>query len=151
MQRRGRLLGLAAAACALAVAGCSSHENEGRTPQANPAGLTGQQIALAEHIARTEIARQGSRIRLAVPQLHPGSVRQSNTGHTCKTGTLLRVTLIGSFPHTTVAPLPGRSATVHAEVVEANPVTGQECLIGVKTGRIQPPKNATPLESVAHS
>lgn len=150
-RRSSRLVGLAAAACALAVSGCSFHENGGRTPRANPAGLTARQIAFAEHIARAEIAKQRSHVRLAVAQLHPGSVRWSNTGHACTTGTLLRVTLIGSFPHTLVAPVPGGSGTVRAEVIEANPVTGQECSIGVTTDRIQPPKDATPLESVVHS
>jgi hypothetical protein len=37
---------------------------------------------------------------------------------------------------------------VHAEVVEANPSTGQECLIGVQTGQVQPPNGATRLVSV---
>lgn len=75
-------------------------------------------------------------------------MHQSNTGHTCDTGTLLRVTMIGSFPHTTVAPMPGGKAIVHAEIVEANPSTGQEGLIGVKTGEVRPPDGATRLVSV---
>jgi hypothetical protein len=142
----GRLCALAACLAALTVAGCSSTSAAGNgTRQPNPAGLTRQQIALATHIARHEIAKQGSHIRIAVAQLHPGAVHQSNTGHTCHSGTLLRVTMIGSFPHTTVAGTPGGDAAVHAEVVEANPSTGQECLIGVKTGQVQPPSGATRL------
>jgi len=118
------------------------------TRQPKPAGLTRHQIALATRIVRNEIAKQGSHIRIAVAQLHPGVVHQSNTGHTCNSGTLLRVTMIGSFPHGKVAPTPGGDGTVRAEVVEANPSTGQECLIGVKTGRVQPPKGATRLVSM---
>jgi len=115
------------------------------TRQPKPAGLSRQQIALATRIARHEIARQGSHIRVAVAQLHPGVVHQSNTGHTCTSGTLLRVTLIGSFPHGKVSPTPGGDGTVRAEVVEANPSTGQECLIGAQTGQVQPPQGATRL------
>jgi hypothetical protein len=118
----------------------------GLTRQPKPAGLTRHQVALATRIARHEIARQGSHIRIAVAQVHPGVVlSQSNTGHTCNSGTLLRVTMIGSFPHAKVAPTPGGDATVHAEVVVADPSTGQECLIGVQTGRVQPPDGATRL------
>src|SRR5215472_15755716 len=125
--RCGGCLGAVVACLAgLAVAGCYlvSAVNSARQPKA--AGLTRQQIALATHIARHEIAKQGSHIRIAVAQLHPGIVRWSNTGHTCNSGTLLRVTMIGSFPHTMVTPTPGGDSTVHAEVVEANPRTGQE-------------------------
>jgi len=140
---------MAACLIALALAGCSSTGSAvSDARQSNPAGLTRQQITFATHIARREIAKQGSHIRIAVAQLHPGTVHQSNTGHTCETGTLLRVTMIGSFPHTTVAPMPGGNATVHAEIVEANPTTGQECLIGVKTGQVQPPDGATRLVPV---
>jgi hypothetical protein len=137
---------VAACLAALAVAGCypvSAAVNGPRPPKA--AGLTRQQIALATRIARHEIAKQGSHIRIAVAQLHPGAVSHSNTGHACTSGTLLRVTLIGSFPHTTVTPTPGGDATVHAEIIEADPSTGQECRIGVQTGRVKPPTGATRL------
>lgn len=143
-----RLDALAACIAALAVAGCSLMSAVvNSASQPNPAGLTRHQIALATHIARDEIAKQGSHIRIAVAQLHPGNVTvyQSNTGHTCDSGTLLRVTMIGSFPHTRVAGTPGGDGTVHAEIVEANPSTGQECLIGVQTGKVQPPTGATRL------
>jgi hypothetical protein len=156
----GRLGALAACLAALTVAGCSSmsaavHSTRhsrpaGLTRQPNPAGLTRHQIALATHIARHEIARLEAHIRIAVAQLHPGVVlSQSNTGHTCNSGTLLRVTLIGSFPNTKVSPNPGGDATVHAELVVADPSTGEECLIGVQTGQVQRPDGATGLVVVA--
>jgi hypothetical protein len=120
------------------------------TPTRTRSRMTAQQVAFAERIARSEIAKQHSHVRIAVAQLHPGSVRQSNTGHTCDSGTLLRVTLIGAFPHTVVSPVPGGNATVHVEVIEANPDSGQECLISVQTGRVEIPKGATTLPSIGH-
>jgi hypothetical protein len=137
---------LAAVASPLVLSGCFQHVGS-----QGHAGLTPQQMGYADVIARAEIAKQRSQIRLAVADLHPGEVRSSNTGHSCESGSLLRVTLIGSFPHTGVSPVPGGATTVHAEVIEADPATGQECLIGVKTGQVRPPIGATPLPGVGHS
>jgi hypothetical protein len=131
----------------LLVAFAFSAYGSGNSQSASPGAtdLTGQQLEFATRIAKSEITKQGSHIRLAVADMHHGFVRQSNTGHACDSGTLLRVTLIGSFPHTTVSPPPGHSATVTAEVVEADPSTGRECLIGVQTGHVHPPSGATRL------
>jgi hypothetical protein len=104
---------LAAVASPLVLSGCFQHVGS-----QGHAGLTPQQMGYADVIARAEIAKQRSQIRLAVADLHPGEVRSSNTGHSCESGSLLRVTLIGSFPHTGVSPVPGGATTVHAEVIE---------------------------------
>src|SRR5262245_46049042 len=100
----GRFGALTACVAALTIAGCSSTDlaipgptgrtvsTTNSTRQPKPAGLTRHQIALTTRIARHEIAKWGSHIRIAVAQLHPGVVHQSNTGHTCNSGTLLRVT-----------------------------------------------------------
>lgn len=123
----------------LAVSGCSG------LPCDSPrAGLTHKEMAYATAIARSEVAKQHSVIRVAVADVHPGRVSSSNTGHLCGSGRLLEVTLIGSFPHTGTASL----ETVHAEVIEADPATGQKCLISVKTGRVKPPAGATPVPNI---
>jgi hypothetical protein len=137
---------LAACACLLAVSGCFQHSGS----QVR-AGLTPQQMRYADQIARSEITKQGSHIRVAVADVHAGEVQSSNTGHSCESGSLLRVTLIGSFPRTGVSPGPGSSTTVHAEVIEADPATGQKCLIGVETGHVQLPAGATPIPGIGHS
>ena len=142
------LLALALAASAVVASGCSSHGGVTALPEGNPAGLTARQLAFAERIARVEVAKEGSHLRVATAQLRPGRVRQSNTGHRCTSGTLLRVTLVGSFPHTTVSPALGHSATVHAEIVDADPGSGLECLIGVETGHVEAPPGATRLRVV---
>jgi hypothetical protein len=150
--RRATTWGLALAL--LLLTGCGTGSGQG-----SAAGSDSRQIALASsrlprqqalfarHIARVEIRRQRSHVRLAVAELHPGRVRLSNTGFRCDSGTLLRVRLIGRFPHTIIAPTPGGSATVRSEVIEADPATGRECLIGFGTKhlRVHPGAVRVPL------
>jgi hypothetical protein len=132
-----------AASCLVVLNGCFAHSN-----MRGSAALSSREMRYAVAIANAEIHKQGSKIRLAVADVHRGMVRSSNTGHSCESGSLLRVTLIGEFPHTAVSPIPGGSTTVHAEVIEADPATGQECLIGVETGRVRAPRGATRLPGI---
>jgi hypothetical protein len=107
--------------------------------------MSREQVRFATRIAHAEIRAERSRVRVALADLRHGFARQTNTGHQCRSGTLLRVVPIGSFPHTTVAPLPGQGAAVHAEIIDADPTTGRVCRIGVRTGHVQAPAGGTRL------
>lgn len=81
-----------------------------------------------------------------------GTVRDSNTGHPCTSGHLIRVELVGSFPGIAVSPpavSPGQpppDTTVSADLLDVDPVLGQTCLEGVLTGHVELLPHATMLD-----
>jgi hypothetical protein len=68
---------------------------------------------------------------------------------------VLRITLIGSFPHVVVAHGPSADPSkaaqsaisdVHAMLLAVDAATGRVCQIGVQTGTVGPDPNATVLD-----
>jgi len=81
---------------------------------------------------------------------YPGPVTGGDVKHSCHMSPLLKVTLIGRFPHIAVSPpphMPGQptpSAAVHAvDVVVTR--TGVTCQTGVRTGQVRPDPAAVVL------
>ncbi|MGI8523458.1 MAG: hypothetical protein ACR2K3_09150 [Nocardioides sp.] len=136
-----------AVAVAPFLAGCGHHAPAAR------GGLSGQEIARATAIARAEATREDAHVTSATVTAGRGVVvRDNNTGHSCRSGRVLHIKLIGNFPHivtTGHAVEPGQPMpdfTVHAVGLTADPVTGQTCLIGVQTGHPRPATGAVILD-----
>ena len=82
-----------------------------------------------------------------------GTVVRGNVGpdRRCLSGTLLKITFIGTFPNIVVAGAPGRAAggAVHQVLIAADPFAGHPCLLSVGTGQRKPRPGATDLSSLA--
>ena len=117
-------------------------------------GLTGAERAAAVAAARTEIERQEATVTSATVTIGRGPVAQSNTGFTCESDVVLKVKLIGDFPHvvTTGHALGPRNHgedvdfIVRAMLLKVDPDSGQTCLIGVQTGKVRPDPGAIDLD-----
>ena len=100
--------------------------------------LTRRQYDAAVNLARHEIENQDAKVTSATVVLKhnaaPGA--PSNTGHRCTADQVLRIRLIGRFPHTvTSGGPPGgdpNGGTVTEMDIKADP-DGTACLIGVST------------------
>ena len=134
MKVRTRLGAVAALALPLALSACLNHSHASHTGQ-----LTDRQIAAATYWARSSMRNSGDGTRTwsATADLHPGFVGHSNTGHECKSGTLLRILVIGSFEGT------NGKTVVETSVLEADPQALHVCTAYVKTGNYRPPADAT--------
>ena len=122
------------------------------TELAGDAGsLTDRELALAQEGVRQETSDEAlddAILESASVTVGPGRVRMSNTGHPCNPGRLLRIRLIGTFPHILTTGNPGATAdemTVRAVLLTADAVSGQTCLIGVMTGHPTPRPGARVL------
>lgn len=111
---------------------------------------------MATAIARDEETREQAHLASSTVTAGRGVVRDSNTGHPCRSGRVLRITLIGDFPHivtTGHAVEPGQPVpdlTVRAVDLTADALTGQTCLIGVRTGQPEPAPRAVVLDLGHH-
>jgi hypothetical protein len=130
---RSRAL-IVVAALGLTVAGCSDNGRDATRPDTG--GLTQQQYAAAVNVARHEIENQDAKVTSAtvVVKHNAGTNAPSNTGHKCTGDQVLRVRLIGTFPHATVGGRPGMNTGPVTEMdIKADPDSGDACLIGVGT------------------
>jgi hypothetical protein len=109
---------------------------------------------MAERTVRQELSEErlkDATIASASFTVSDGTLTQSNTGHVCDSGRLLRIRLIGNFPHiVTTGPYPGETTTaqdtiVGAVLLTAEYETGKVCLVGVATGEVAPAPGATVL------
>ena len=123
--------------------------------QSVESALSDQEYAYAIDVAR-ETLRQQQDVDLtsATVKAVSGTEINSNTGYRCESGRLLRIKLIGTFPHiVTGGPvqIPGLTAkdvdtTVHAVLLTADAQTGHACLIGVQIGDVEPLPGSTSLD-----
>ena len=113
-------------------------------------GLTRAQYDAAVNLARHEVETQDAEVTLATAVLKHNAGRNapSNTGHPCTGDEVLKVRLIGTFPHTVTTGTPGGGSTTVTEMdIKADPATGDACLIGVGTGKdARPQPGATVLQ-----
>jgi hypothetical protein len=139
--------GLLAGVPGLGLAGCTG---SGDHPRADTGRLTPGQYAAAVNLARHEIENQDAEVTraTAVIKHNAGPGAPSNTGVECTGDQVLRVRLIGTFPHITTGGTPGsRPGPVTELDIKADPDSGQACLIGVGTARHpQPDAGATVLQ-----
>jgi hypothetical protein len=136
------------AALGLAVAGCS---NDGQNSSSqDTGGLTRQQYAAAVNVARHEVENQDAKVTSATAVLkhNAGKNAPSNTGTKCTGDQVLRVRLIGTFPHIVTTGTPGHGGGRATEVdIKADPESENACLIGVRTGEVpRPEPGATVLQ-----
>jgi len=149
---------------ALGVAACSSDDSPsrsngelvgGNTSSVEERSLSQDEVAMAVAVARDRLKNQGASVSSATAIMRPGRVVDTNTGHRCGSGRILRIKLIGSFPHivTTGHPVlkgqPVPDFTVRALIITADASSGQVCLAGVQTaeaGEPQPLADATVLD-----
>lgn len=81
-----------------------------------------------------------------------GVVTQPNTAHSCTSGSIIHLQLIGTFRRIVVSPPPmvgnvdhGRSWVVHGVNIDIDQRSGKPCLISVRTGKVRPPARASVL------
>jgi hypothetical protein len=130
-----------------ALAGCRSGGDGARVDTGD---LTRQQYDAAVNTARHEIENQDAKVTSATAVLkhNAGKNAPTNTGHRCTGDQVLRIRLIGTFPHTVTTGTPGGGSTTVTEMdIKADPGTGEACLIGVGTAKHpRPEKGATVLQ-----
>jgi hypothetical protein len=125
----------------LMVAGCASHSGHA-TSTSQRAGLTPAQFTAAVVVARRETRGSARKVNIATATVTPGTITASNTGHRCTSGNLLHLTLLGEFNIVTAA-VSGQP--VHEVDITADPVTGAECFISVRTASLKPDPDAAVL------
>lgn len=132
------------AVSAIALTACGHAGSSGAT-QRSVDGLrvlppTAQQIGFAQAIAQQEVQRQGQRITAGGFFVAPGTEDNPNVGPRCTSGTVLRILLVGEFPHVATSGMPNlpgqppRDYTVRALTITADGATGKACLEGAVTG-----------------
>jgi hypothetical protein len=138
----------------LVLAGCSSTPPAAPDSPTGPGGptLTERQRALALEAAHSEARRIARTVTSATATVGPGSLplEQSNAGHACTSGTVLHITLIGTFNAAVPGPSIDPSATppdysVTAEDITADAETGDICFISVRIGAVTPAPGTTVL------
>jgi hypothetical protein len=143
---RSRAL-IVVAALGVALAGCSSGSDE---PRVDTGALTRQQYAAAVDVARHEIENQDARVisATAVVKHNAGRNAPSNTGVKCTGDQVLRIRLIGRFPHIVTTGTPGHDGGRVTEVdIKADLESENACLIGVGTAtNPHPVRGATVLQ-----
>jgi hypothetical protein len=143
---RSRAL-IVVAGLGLALTGCRGSDGGG---PADTGALTEKQYETAVNVARHEVENQDAEVTSATAILKHNAGRNapSNTGLRCTSDQVLRIRLIGSFPHTTTTGTPGGGDTTVTELdIKADAVTGDACLIGVGTSEHpEPESGATVLQ-----
>jgi hypothetical protein len=132
------------AAVGLALAGC---RDDGDRDRPDTGALTRQQYDAAVNTALHEVENQDATISSATAILKHNAGRNtpSNTGMQCTSDQVLRIRLIGSFPHTDTAG--GFGGDVTEMDIKADAVSGDACLISVSTTRHpEPEQGATVLQ-----
>jgi hypothetical protein len=142
-----RTAALALVTCLVAGSGlsaCSADDPEPARPgQGSPATLSRDEVTTATTAAEEVIRREEARVTSATVTASYGRVvEQSNTGHRCTSGQLLRVRLVGSFPHLTTSGGPpggdGTDGIVRTVLLTVDGGSGRTCVIGVSTRALAP-------------
>jgi hypothetical protein len=146
---RSRAL-IVVATLGLAVTACRGSDGAGPPDTGR---LTTNQYEIAVNVARHEVENQDAELTSATAILKHNAGRNapSNTGLTCTSDQVLKIRLIGDFPHTVTSGGPPGGDPNGGKVTEldvkADAVTGDACLIGVGTSKHpQPEKGATLLQ-----
>jgi hypothetical protein len=128
-------------AAGLALTGCRQHRGIEPDPVAVPepgSPLDAGQLATAIQAARSTLNKD-DRITSATYTIRLVPPHGTNTGHPCTSDRVVRMQLIGSFPHTTVTghPVPPGQPmpdfTVGGALVFADVGSVQPCLVGAQT------------------
>ena len=129
--------------------------SQATSPSTQGSSLSQDEIDKALSVAKDEISAERASVSSATAIALVGRVLSSNTGQPCTSGRLLKIKLIGSFPHIVTTGHPVRAGepipdfTVRAMIITADASSGQPCLISVQTaeaGEVQPLANAMVLD-----
>jgi hypothetical protein len=134
---------------AILAATCAACSGSGDPGPADTGKLTEKQYDTAVNVARHEIENQDAAVTSATAVLkrNSGQRGSSNTGLQCTSDQVLKVRLIGTFPHTAVAGTPGDAGPITQMDIKADAVSGDACLIGVSTSKHpKPEQGATVLQ-----
>jgi hypothetical protein len=121
----------------LALAACDDGDHD--AAPASTGSLTQAQYDAAVNLARHEVENQDAEITSASAVLKKNAGRNppSNTGHRCTDDQVLKVRLIGTFPHTGISGGPPggdpNGGTVTEMDIKADADSGEACLISVST------------------
>lgn len=141
----------------LCVAGCSSSESPltaAESPERAHGTLTREEVAKALAVARGLVEDQGASVSNASAIARPGTLEELNNGDPCRSGRVLKIRLVGTFPrtvtsgHVVTAGDPAPDFTVRAVDLTVDAESGRTCLIVVRTdecGEVKPLRDATTL------
>ena len=106
-------------------------------------GLTEKELNFARALVQRELTKEGAIATSVTVAAGPGTVLESNLGYACTSGRVLRVRLIGTFPHiVTTGPGPWADPAgdyqVRAIDITADARSGRACQLGVRTGKVAP-------------
>jgi hypothetical protein len=107
--------------------------------------LTDHQISVAT--ARQENEKLSGRNTTATAVRADGPIDDSNTGHPCPSGPVLKIELIGDEFDVVYSPSPfgGDQGPIRAVLISADAESGAPCLISVRTGDPHPDPGAVVL------
>lgn len=110
-------------------------------------GLSSEELAFAQELVLNSPGLEDATISSATAVVRHGIVTGPNVGAPCTSGRLIKIRLIGRFPHivTTGHPVgPGEDVdfTVTGVLITADAETGDACLQGVRTGEVSPAPGA---------
>jgi hypothetical protein len=121
-------------------------KRDGVDDAANRGPLTAEQYAAAVRIVQREVRDQKASLTSATAILRPGTVLQANVGPACTSGHLIRIRLLGRFPHiVTGGTTDGSGGRVTEVDIAADAATGRACELGVGTGKGHPFRRAADL------
>jgi hypothetical protein len=108
--------------------------------------LTAEQYAAAVRVAQREVREKKASLTSATAILRRGTVVRANVGPACTSGHLIRIRLLGRFPHIVTGGTTGGSGGRFTEVdIAADAATGRACELGVGTGKGHPFRRAADL------
>jgi len=122
-------------------------------PIGNPAdygSLTADQYAVAVRVARTVSRDPGNHLTSATAVVVSGRVSRADAPAGCRSGRLLKVRLIGRFPHTVVdrSPDTARQGPVRAVLLTAVVSSGEVCAAGISVEHLAPYRHGGDLMPV---
>lgn len=101
--------------------------------------LTGTQYAAAVAVAQREIDKEHAHLTSATAVIRTGKVHQPNLSGSCTSGQVVRILLIGRFPHIVVDPPPGApDGPVTSVGITTDATSGAACLLGVGNVKVHP-------------
>jgi hypothetical protein len=159
-RRHRNILGAGAAVLLVAAGGVVIQQSVDSSPRGNSdvlqpsnhGSLTDREYSVAVDVAKQQADRFVTTLDSASATVSRGTVADSNIGQPCTSGTLLHITVTGTFHGIGVSgPTASPSGeppdtTVTAISITADPESGQPCLLSVQTGEVTPDPNATVLD-----
>jgi hypothetical protein len=115
-------------------------------PVGNPADygpLTADQYAAAVRIAQREVTSSDAHLSSATAIVERGRVRTPNLSSACTSGRVIRIQLVGRFPHLILGG-PGQTGP-DVERFVADAVSGQACDVAVGAGHVKPYRHSADL------